>query len=110
MTNRNLSAYEREYVNWVHGDPLKCSLNMAHAHSMNHRAELMASIRCGCFYCGDVFRPSRITAWINDAKERTACCPGCGIDAVLGDVSGYPITPEFIARMRMRRFGDGMRA
>ncbi len=101
-----LSAYERDYLNWYHGDPLKRSLVQAHRRSAGHRTEVLASQRCGCFHCGAQFPPRAITAWVKDAKEATAFCPQCDIDAVIGDASGYPITPEFLAEMRERWFGD----
>jgi hypothetical protein len=28
-----------------------------------------------------------------------ALCPHCGIDSVIGDASGYEISPTFLARM-----------
>ena len=34
----------------------------------------------------------------------TALCPKCGIDSVIGDNSGYPITTEFLQQMRKRWF------
>jgi hypothetical protein len=102
----NLSAYERDYLNWYHGDPLKRSLSKAHDHSMNHRAELMASQHCGCFQCGSRFSPVAITEWVRDAMDDTALCPHCDIDAVLGDASGYPITEEFLRSMKLSWFGE----
>ena len=36
----------------------------AHRHSSNHRAELLASSRCGCFYCLHTFRV-RISAIVD---------------------------------------------
>lgn len=106
LYNQQLSAYERDYLNWYHGDPLKVSLVQAHTHSINHRAELLASERCGCFHCGEEFAPRAITEWVQDSKEATAFCPHCDIDAVIGDASGYPITTEFLAQMRERWFGE----
>ena len=105
MTPR-LPAFELDYLNWYHGDPLKKLLTTAHAHSMNHRTELMTSHRCGCFQCGSVFAPARITTWVRDAQDDTAFCPDCDIDAVIGDASGYPITPEFLAAMKRAWFGE----
>jgi acetone carboxylase gamma subunit len=29
-----------------------------------------------------------------------ALCPRCEIDSVLGDASGYPITHDFLSKMR----------
>ena len=105
LNNYGLSAYERDYLNWYHGDPLKVSFVQAHKQSINHRAELLASERCGCFHCGEEFAPRAITDWVQDSKDATAFCPHCDIDAVIGDASGYPITVEFLSAMRVRWFG-----
>lgn len=78
-------------------------LELAHAHSSDHRAELEASTECGCFYCTRMFPPSEIVEWIDDGK--TAICPRCAIDSVLGSASGWPMTLEFLARMKRRWFG-----
>jgi hypothetical protein len=34
----------------------------------------------------------------------TADCPRCGIDAVIGSASGFPITSEFLSSMNGRWF------
>lgn len=57
----------------------------------------MASRLCGCFYCGAIFPPSEIMDWID--RGRTALCARCGIDSVIGDRSGFPITSEFLDQM-----------
>ena len=72
----------------------------AHLHSSAHHAEVRASERCGCFYCLAAFAPDEIDRWITEADgRRTALCPACGIDSVLGSASGFPVTPEFLGRM-----------
>lgn len=85
----------------------------AHAHSHNHRDELAASTRCGCFHCGSVYAPSDVVDWIDPPPQlatelgrrgQTALCPRCGIDSVIGDASTYPLTPEFLAAMRAHWF------
>lgn len=100
MRNPRLSRYEREYLNWYHGDPLKCSVHKAHEHSMNNGEELIASTTCGCFQCLAIYSPKTITEWLRDSKDRTAFCPLCDMDSVLGDASGYPITKEFLRVMQ----------
>ncbi|MFC5334156.1 cytoplasmic protein [Mycobacterium branderi] len=81
----------------------------AHAHCGLNRGELTQSSVCGCFHCCSIFGPTQIRDWIDPAPEmakatgtqgRTARCPRCGIDSVIGDRSGYPITPDFLAKMR----------
>jgi len=45
------------------------------------------------------FSPKEITEWINDGEDFTATCPYCGIDSIIGQSSGYPITRDFLKRM-----------
>jgi hypothetical protein len=69
----------------------------AHHHSIRHRQEIGNSATCGCFYCLHQFAPESIERWIRE--EGTALRPCCGIDAVIGDASGYEISPTFLAHM-----------
>jgi hypothetical protein len=81
-------------------------LRLAHRHSSRHRIELLTSTTCGCFYCGKFFSPSDVQHWIGGApQDQTALCPGCGIDAVIGDKSGYSVEPAFLKQMRDYWFG-----
>jgi hypothetical protein len=75
----------------------------AHGHCNNNKAELESSKLCGCFYCLHIFSPAEIEEWV-DSDETTALCPSCGIDSVLGDISGFPITKEFLNRMHKHWF------
>lgn len=62
----------------------------------------MASDRCGCFYCRSTFLPGDILDWVEmdaDGNGKTALCPRCGIDAVIGSASGVSLDPDFLARM-----------
>ena len=46
-------------------------------------------------YC---FKPADILEWTDD--DQTALCPNCGIDSVIGDKSGYPVTDlDFLKQM-----------
>jgi hypothetical protein len=84
----------------------------AHRHSDHHRAEILASRSCGCFHCGAIFPPTRIEDWTDEpdegaeGEEQTAICPECGIDSVIGDESGFPITAAFLSRMRRHWFAQ----
>ena len=75
----------------------------AHEYSCNHMMALKKDKICGCFYCLKIFDQSEITEWLifdNDAdRYGTAKCPYCGIDSVIGESSGYPITKEFLKKM-----------
>lgn len=71
----------------------------AHKYSINHRSSIIKDKICGCFYCLKIFRPDEISSWIDDASDQTALCPYCGIDSVLGENSGFPITINFLTKM-----------
>lgn len=93
----------------MHTDP---QLHAAHSKSSHHRADIEASLVCGCFYCRSTFEPSEIAEWVDrsrddadDARGQTALCPHCGLDSVIGSHSGFPITPEFLAAMHRYWFG-----
>ncbi len=85
------------------------TLKAAHDRSTNHRTEIEASTICGCFYCCSEFEPNEIGEWvdaIDDDVGQTALCPHCGVDAVIGSRSGFPITQDFLAQMRAHWFGS----
>ena len=77
----------------------KEDLIKAHSFSANHKKLLKKDKKCGCFYCLRVFEPKEIKDWIRDPGG-TAMCPYCGIDSVIGEHSGFPITVEFLTEMR----------
>ena len=80
----------------------------AHRHCSVHGDEIDASSVCGCFYCLAIYPPVEITDWLDDrihgVQGRTALCPKCGIDAVIGAAAGHPITEAFLRAMRRRWF------
>ncbi|WP_105175148.1 cytoplasmic protein [Pseudoalteromonas sp. T1lg122] len=77
---------------------LRIAAKAAHKKSIRHRDSLRNSDKCGCFYCLNIFGYQSIEFWTDN--DDTALCPSCGIDSVIGDDSGYPITKEFLSAMR----------
>jgi hypothetical protein len=78
----------------------------AHKHASHHRAEVLSSGLCGCFYCCSTFPPQAITEWTDEAggEGQTALCPRCGIDSVLGDRAGFDLSPGFLQNMKSHWF------
>ena len=76
----------------------------AHKYSIRHKSSLIHDESCGCFHCLEIFSPKEIEAWINDGADYTAICPHCGVDSIIGESSGYPITTDFLGRMRSHWF------
>jgi len=77
---------------------MKDDIIKAHKYSSNHKNKILKDDICGCFHCLEIFNPSKINNWIDDISG-TAICPYCGIDSVIGESSGYPITKEFLEEM-----------
>jgi len=76
----------------------------AHDRSSKHRAEILASDHCACFYCLATFPPSAVQPWTDVSTDsglgQTALCPKCGIDSVLGSAaSGVALTDHFLEEM-----------
>ena len=71
----------------------------AYKHAAFHRIELLASKSCGCFSCLKIYTPDVIQQWAD--KGKTALCPYCGLNAVIGDASKYPINNEFLMNMKI---------
>ncbi len=71
----------------------------AHQFCTNNKEELQKDTKCGCFSCLKIFDPAEIKEWVPDSKG-TALCPYCGIDSVIGEYSGFPVTPEFLSKMK----------
>ena len=81
------------------------AVEKAHTHSIRNEPELRASAQCGCFHCLALFPPAAIADWITEAptrggRPRTALCPHCGIDSVIGSASQFPIEHAFLERMQ----------
>lgn len=69
----------------------------AHGHCGANKIEIQRSKLCGCFYCLEVFWANEVNEWVDDGK--TALCPRCGIDSVLGDIAGFKLDSRFLQGM-----------
>jgi hypothetical protein len=84
--------------------PPEDALIAAHKRCAQHEREVMESSVCGCFHCLGTFQPVEIKDWVDD-EPPTALCPRCGIDSVIGDASGFPVTDRaFMGAMNMYWF------
>lgn len=82
----------------------------AHKLSANNYPALLSDEKCGCFYCLNIFDPKEIEEYIQESDDEnsgTAICPYCGIDSIISESSGYPITQEFLKKMYRRWFDSG---
>lgn len=96
------------------GSPVAhCQINMsmvrshcdrAHDYARDNYSELQMSSICGCFHCLETFGPREIQDWIFN-NEKTAVCPKCGSDSVIGNFSKFPVTHDFLKAMNERWHG-----
>ena len=74
-------------------------LQKAHKLSFKNEQQIKESKLCGCFACRSIFPASEVTLIPEKDGQKTAWCPHCYSDAVLGDASGYLITEDFLQKM-----------
>lgn len=83
-------------------------VNVAHRFSSGNMPALEKDNICGCFYCLNIFSPTEIKEYIQGEAsidvDGTAICPYCGVDSIIGESSGYPITKEFLRKMKKHWF------
>lgn len=77
----------------------KDEIESAADHSYENRYEIEQSKMCGCYYCMRTFPASLITYRDYTDFGKTARCPFCEIDAVIGDASGVPINEEVLTEI-----------
>ncbi len=75
----------------------------AHECSICNKEQIEKSEKCGCFSCCEIFTPSEITDYLPDEPPK-AECPFCHTDSVIGEASGFPITKDFLKKMKKRWF------
>ena len=74
----------------------------AHKFCTGNKEQLMTDRVWRCFHCLSIYDPQEIQTWIDNGT--TGLCPYCGVDAILSESSGYPITKEFLQKMQRRWF------
>lgn len=84
--------------------PEYLTLKAAHKASFKNKESILQSQQCGCFSCKRMMSPAEVVFRAEMDGKETAWCPHCGIDAVLGDASGYPITEDFLKKMNKEWF------
>jgi len=97
----NMTAKQKQTISVIKSllaPSVKPDVIAAHGYCSNNRKMLEKDDICGCFYCLEVYSPEKITEFADGGK--TALCPYCGVDAVIGESAGYPITKEFLKEMK----------
>lgn len=62
--------------------------------SFKNKELINISDLCGCYHCCQTFKRDEIKNYTDNGK--TAICPKCDIDTVLGDKCGFSLTKDFL--------------
>ena len=73
-----------------------------HSHTLRNRKEIESSDNCVCISCCEIFYASEVEDYIDEGK--TALCPRCGIDAVIGGCTGISMDRETISELNKEFF------
>jgi hypothetical protein len=76
-------------------------LKAFYSHSIRNEESILKSNLCGCFHCISIFPVADIKLSqmvVEKDGFKTAICPICGIDSLLGDAS-VEITAELLEAM-----------
>lgn len=90
---------------------LKLFLYITHKRSFHNEQEIKRSVSCICFHCERWFYSRQVTKWCDNDNvgNRTARCPYCDVDSVLGDAEDeIYISPEVKKLMHIQFFGDSI--
>ena len=90
---------QKQFKNQNNNYMTKEEIDIAAKHSLNNKHEIEKSKMCGCYYCKRTFPASLIRHQDYTDGGRTALCPLCGIDAVIGDASGVPINKKVLTEI-----------
>ena len=77
------------------------ALKAVYSHSIRNEESILKSDFCGCFHCISIFPVADVKSSAMMVEKdgcKTAICPICGIDSVLGDAS-VEITAELLETM-----------
>ena len=82
------------------------ALKAVYSHSIRNEESILKSNLCGCFHCISILAATDVKSSemvVEKDSFKTAICPICGIDAVLGDAS-VEITAELLEEMNSHYF------
>lgn len=76
------------------------------ASAFKNETVLKKSSRCVCYYCRSTYTPENISEWIEEDSSgvRTALCPECELDSVLGDAMQLDLSDDKIELVSKRAF------
>ena len=84
----------------------KSDFPLIYSHTVNNEMDILHSKQCSCLFCRQTYDARKINDWANDKNGVTALCPECGMDAVVGDASGFVLDHETLKALNLAYFGE----
>lgn len=76
-------------------------------HTKNNELDILQSKTCSCLFCQQNYSARKVSEWNTDKNNQmSAVCPECGMDAVVGDASGYVLDDDDIETLHKTYFGE----
>lgn len=82
------------------------SLEALHERAHDNEIEILQSKTCSCFFCRQTYDARKVNDWITGESGMSAICPECGMDAVIGDKGGEPLSKETLKELNLAYFGE----
>lgn len=80
-------------------------------HTKNNEIEILQSHDAFCLFCRHHFSAREIKDWAEDDNGSVnAICPECGIDAVVGDASGFALDHDQLREANLAIYGSDFMA
>ncbi len=86
--------------------PVEPRLLEIQRHAVNNDLEILKSETASCFFCRQTYSARKVNDWITDERGVTAICPECGMDAVVGDASGFALTHDDLKALNAAFYGE----
>lgn len=71
--------------------------------AFKNKSLVQGSKSVGCYHCGKVFEPKEVTLYTDG--DQTCLCPHCGVDSLIGDMTGFPVTESSMQDAHSYLFG-----
>lgn len=91
-----------------HNEEMKIDSPLEELHERAHdnEIEILGSKTCSCFFCRQTYDARKVNDWVNGQNGMTAICPECGMDAVIGDKGGEPLSKETLKALNLAYYGE----
>ncbi len=75
-------------------------------HTKDNEIDILNSKKCSCLFCRQTYDARRVSDWSTENNKISAVCPECGMNAVVGDHSGFILDHDTLKALNLTYFGE----